>query len=516
MARHYFQKRWRRVALLTGAADQFERLAQIIVWAAAAFIISAAVINLKFVGWGWWAGAMVLICAALGILISGVMRRCYPAAVISGVAVLVAALVTPTIGWVALIATAGATVAIYRPPRSLHLAARIDALQHWPSTSTAALSLMQCLPVSAPPIAQSFECRLYQRAGEGMDSIRALALLRPRDLGRQWAKALLFLFLAAACGFMLSTGLPPIPKGVNPRAIPKAPLTAERGLAKFHEAPRQPSHQPAASARPPAQPMAESKPKSGGTKAGLTSKRNAARAAGHLKKSGSVHGAAETQMTTARLQENINTTRSMQAKLAALTAKSGTAAVLSQGTAAQLSKDLQQLKPLGTGVVALSDIKHDLAASSKGHAGPLVSELQKQLKKILAINRHQLEAFKLPTYGTSPVGLAGQHTGRTKSTGHPSRSGKAGQATSGMRMRTGRGQLMPAQTGAVPAHRHAGYTADGVRMYTYDAPTRPAGRGSAHQLWRAASRALAPETGYIPHRYRAIIHRYFSGTHNAH
>lgn len=500
-ARNAFQRRWRRVALLSGAADQLDILAKITIAASIAYAIAILTINLRTLGWGWWAGALVLMAGGLGwsVVRTKHKPRNLRRVVVLGSAILLASLSTDAMWWAVVICAIGAAGAIYRRPRGPQLADGIDAMQHWPSTASAAVSLLHTPPTLTHPVEQGFARQLYQRAGEGFAAITASALLRPRDVGRQWAIALLFLIAAVVCGNLFPTGYSAdsvTPERTSRPAIHGHHPAAAAGFATAH-------HRQAAPRAPAPVSPTQSARSEGHT------------AADHRRNSSErMHTTGKVSATTRQLRANVITARQMLTQLEGVPTKRGLNVALGKRMTAQLSRELREIKPLGAEPALAQAIKHELTASNKGRAGPLMRLLRTQIQELAQRNLTRLQAIELPTGGSQGENFSEKAPGQTYPTGRQPRSGEGGRhrhSISGTNPRTRHADhLIPYDHLAPSAHDLTRYAASGVRIYTFDVPGKMAGGTAERSLWRDAARALASETGYTPHRYRAIIRHYFS------
>ncbi len=499
-ARRAFRRRWLRVAWLAGTAHQLDMLAKITIAASIAYTIATLTISLRAMGWGWWAGALTLMAGGLAWVMIRTRHRQHRMrrlVVVLGSAILIASLGAGAAWWAGIICAIGAVGAIYQRPRGLQIAERLDAMQHWPSTTSVAVSLMRKSPAFAHPIAKGFEQQLYLRAGEGLAAITTTALLRPGDVGRQWARAWLFLIAAVVCGFALPAGESAISGHARQPAISSHQRSAGAGFVAGYR-------QKALPARTATAPHKDSARSSGRTTAGH----------GHHA-SDRTHTTGKLATTARHLRDNIITARHMLTQLKALAARQALDVTLGRHAAAQLNRELHTLKPLGAGRAMVRAIEHELKASGKGRAKPLIGKLQEQIQNLLRHNLAQLQTLRLPTGGSRRGKSAGKGDSQTNSTGHQPPAEAIGQQKQNMSRTEPRtrhaNHLIPNDHLASGAEHAVPHAATGVRIYTFDVPPKMAGGTGGRSVWRDAARALAPETGYIPHRYRADIRHYFNG-----
>jgi hypothetical protein len=512
-ARRLFQKHWRRAALLAGAADQLEILAKITAWAAAAYALLILIAHLRGWGWMWWAAAMVFFAVALAWRLKsarGEHQRLRKVAVL-GTAMLLAMLTGSGSWWVAAFCAVGAIGALYRWPRRGELAARIDAEANWPSTATVAVSLLRHAPASADPTSLGFQRHMYWHAGNAMAKLNASVLLRANDLGRRWAQALLLVLVVGLCRVMLPS-----------------PLTVHRPMRAADRSGIAMTHRLAANAEfvtPP--PKADEHLPQGRRAGGLSSPMPGSRRANSAgtgrslsKPNAAVRATAQKSRTASQLRANMHIASKAEAELASAAANMGPHASLNRQIAARLLRAWQRLKPVKAEKLAAARVGRDLTASATGNNPPLLGAIRRELTHFLQRNQMQMQSLQISDDGNH------SKSGHTSPAGHaPSRgipqNGKANYRQPEVPLRnthrTRQGEHLTTApfSGAVPGG-HTRYTATGVRIYTYDVPQRNNGKESPRKLWRKALRAFAPQTGYIPHRYRAIIRKYFSNKQSAH
>ena len=487
----YFLRQWNFAAAVAAASHQLEVAAQLIALSSLTAILIMLLDRLAVGGWGWRVVILCLVAAAASWgayhwrQTPGMLRRVSAV----GITVFFGTLFPMSLIWITLLAIAGAMGAVYRSPQRIVLAREIDSRLNLPSTTATAVSLLSANARPRDAVADRFTQRLYQRAGDALKTIGPVKLLRPAELRQAWATALLILLAAVWCGIL--TKAMPVPahrtnsvakgiggvestkmRGPNKQPITKAAATRVRNAESLPHAPMQTQH---------------------------SVRRQSARLNSTLAE---------------RLTKNSHIARRMSRQLAKAAVKAGPEATLSRVQAARLAHQLQAIHPVGPEQALASNLKHELAASRHGHMGPTIQSVKTQLRQFMQVNQSQMATLHLPN-GVSRGGLPSPSPGtkaerKVKSPG----GGNPGSSPPGStRMRDSRsfsGKLISIAGGQAGEKNHREKAASGVRVYMYRASGAAAGLPPA-ALLRAAARASAAESGYIPHRYRGIVRRYFSG-----
>ena len=487
----YFLRQWNFAAVVAAAAHQLEVAAQLVQFASLTAVMIILLNRLTVGGWGW---RVVILCLIAAAAVYGVcywrrtpdMRRRISAV---GIAVFLGTLFPMSLIWIAIIAIAGAMGAVYRWPQRMVLAREIDSLLNLPSTTATAVSLVSVNTGPRDAVADGFAQRLYQRAGDALTKVSPLKLVRAAELRRAWAMALLILLAAVWCG-ILTQASPAVTH--TPHAV-AAKISSLRSV----KAPGRTK-----------QPM---------MKAAATREHNAGslpHAPLQTQHRGHKQGAKPNSNLAERLTKNSHIVQRMSRQLGKATVKAGPEATLSRDQAARLAHQLQAIHPVGPERALASHLKHELAASRHGHMGPSIQAIKTQLRKFMQINRTQMATLHLPN-GGSRGGLPPPSQGtEAKRTGKSSGGGQLPRAPPGLALiresHSFSGKLISIYGGQSGEKHRREATASGVRVYMYRASGAAAKLPPA-ALLRAAARASAAESGYIPRRYRRMVRRYFSG-----
>ncbi|MGC8559801.1 MAG: hypothetical protein ACP5O1_03895 [Phycisphaerae bacterium] len=487
----YFLRQWNFTSGVAAASHQLEVAAQLIALASLTAILMMLFDRLAVGGWGWRVLIFCLIAAvaAWGAYhwrqTPGMQRRISAV----GIAVFLGTLFPISMIWIAIIAFAGALGAVYWWPQRIVLAREIDSRLNLPSTTATAVSLLSVNTRPRDAVADGFAQRLYQRAGDALQTIGPLKLLRPAELRRAWAMALLTLLAAVWCGIL--TKAAPVP-GHTPNSVGAKIVGVQSTTTQG----------------PTTQPMMKAAAAHGQNSAGLPHAPMQTQHPGHGQ------GARLTSNLAERLTKNSLIVQRMSRQLAKAAAKAGPEATLSRDQAARLAHQLQAIHPVGPERALASHLKHELAGSRHGHMGPTIQSIKTQLEKLMQINRAQMATLHLPD-GGSRGGLPSPSQGtEAERKGKSPSGGNLGNSPPGStRIRESRsfsGKLISIAGGQAGEKNHRENIASGVRVYMYRASGAAAGLPPT-ALLRAAARASAAESGYIPRRYRGMVRRYFSG-----
>ncbi len=487
----YFLRQWNFAAAVAAAAHQLEVAAQLVQFASLTAIMIVLLNRLTVGGWGW---RVVILCLIAAAAVCGVcywsrtpgMRRRISAV---GIAVFLGTLFPMSMIWITIIAIAGAMGAVYRWPQRMVLAREIDSLLNLPSTTATAVSLLSVNAGPRDAVADGFAQRLYQRAGDALTEVSPLKLVRAAELRRAWAMALLILLAAVWCGILAKAA--PVP-------VQRANSVA-KGIGGVRSAKMQePTKHPVTKVAPTREHNGGSLPH-----APLRT----------LHRS-HTQGAKLNSNLAERLTKNSRIVQRMSRQLAKAAVKAGPEATLSGDQAARLAHQLQAIHPVGPERALASHLKHELAASRHGHMGPSIQAIKTQLRELTQMNRTQMATLQLPNGGSRggfpppSQGTEAERTGKSPG-GDQLRRSPPGSA----RIRDSHsfsGKLISIYGGQSGKKHHRRATNSGVRVYMYRASGAAAGLPPA-ALLRAAARASAAESGYIPQRYRRIVRRYFSG-----
>ena len=487
----YFLRQWNFAAVVAAVAQQLEVAAQLVQFASLTAVMIILLNRLTVGGWGW---RVVILCLIAAATVCGVgywrrtpgMRRGISAV---GIAVFLGTLFPMSLIWIAIIAIAGAMGAVYRWPQRMVLAREIDSLLNLPSTTATAVSLLSVNTGPRDAVADGFAQRLYQRAGDALTKVSPLKLVRAAELRRAWAMALLILLAAVWCG-ILTQASPAVTHTPHSVAANISSLSSVKAPGRTK------------------QPM---------MKATATREHNAGslpHAPLQTQHRGHTQGARLNSSLAERLTKNSHIVQRMSRQLAKATVKAGPEATLSRDQAARLAHQLQAIHPVGPERALASHLKHELAASRHGHMGPSIQAIKTQLRKFMQINRTQMATLHLPNGGSRggfpppSQGTEAQRTGKSPGGSQLRRSPPG--LTRIRDSHSFSGKLISIYGGQAGEKHRREAKASGVRVYMYRASGAAAKLPPA-ALLRAAARASATESGYIPHRYRRMVRRYFSG-----